>query len=42
MIFFSQIHRELKWQLAHPQGSKEECEQWMKQSLLPKRQKVEK
>lgn len=36
------LHRELKWQLAHPRGTKEECEQWMKQSLLPKRQKVEK
>ncbi|KAK1603380.1 hypothetical protein QYE76_017350, partial [Lolium multiflorum] len=36
------IHRELQWQLAHPQGTKEECEQWMKQSLLPKRQKVKK
>ncbi|KAM0906453.1 hypothetical protein ACQ4PT_016759 [Festuca glaucescens] len=35
------LHRELKWQLVHPQGTKEECEQWMKQSLLPKRQKVE-
>ncbi|KAM0826829.1 hypothetical protein ACQ4PT_068611 [Festuca glaucescens] len=35
------IQRVLKWQFAHPQGTKEECEEWMKKSLLPKRQKVE-
>uniref|UniRef100_A0ACD5TQX8 Uncharacterized protein n=1 Tax=Avena sativa TaxID=4498 RepID=A0ACD5TQX8_AVESA len=33
--------RVLKWQLAHPEGTKEECEEWMKRSQKPKRQKVE-
>lgn len=34
--------RVLKWQLAHPQGTKEECEEWVKRSQQhPKREKVE-
>jgi hypothetical protein len=33
----------VKWQLAHPKGTMEECKEWMKQSQQQsKRQKVEK
>ncbi|RCV36038.1 hypothetical protein SETIT_7G287800v2 [Setaria italica] len=33
--------RALKWQLAHPNGTMDECIEWMKQSQQSKRQKVE-
>ncbi|KQJ92057.1 putative CCA tRNA nucleotidyltransferase 2 isoform X2 [Brachypodium distachyon] len=33
--------RLVKWQLAHPEGTVEECMEWMKQSQQSKRQKVE-
>uniref|UniRef100_A0ACD5VJB4 Uncharacterized protein n=1 Tax=Avena sativa TaxID=4498 RepID=A0ACD5VJB4_AVESA len=34
------IQRVVKWQLAHPEGTKEERDEWMKRSQQPKRQKV--
>lgn len=37
-----QQQRALKWQLAHPRGTMDDCIEWMKQSQQSKRQKVEK